>query len=493
VAEARDLIIVGWLSAADPNPVSPRAPGRGMLPLLACALLAACAQVPHVAEPPSTAVATTPQIVGSHGPLSAHQAQEVLARLAAQSPDAGALERHVAVEQAVAGSPLTTGNSVTILRDGAETFPAMFAAIRAAQHYIYLEYYIFEDVSDADTHLSELLLQKRAQGVEVALIYDSVGSLSTPSDFWKRLKDAGVQLVQFNPLNPLQASVHYSINDRDHRKILVADGSIAILGGVNLSTAYESGLGASAPGSSGGNAAQQEPGKKPAPEVWHDTDIQIRGPAVPEVEQLFRQHWHDQGGGPLAAQDKTSADAPGHELVRIIGSNGGAVSPHYYATVLSAVRNAETAVWLTAGYFVPTHQEKEDLIHAARRGIDVRLLLPSHSDSGAAMAVQHSHYTELMRAGVKIYERESGVLHSKTIVIDGVWSVVGSSNFDHRSVLFNDEIDAVVLGKDTGKRLQDLYQEQLKTAQPIDLSQWEHRPELERFGEQFWKLWETLL
>jgi cardiolipin synthase len=165
----------------------------------------------------------------------------------------------------------------------------------------------------------------------------------------------------------------------------------------------------------------------------------------------------------------------------------------YYVTVLSAIRNAERNIWITAAYFAPTHREKEDLIHAARRGVDVRLLLPSHSDSSPALQVQHSHYESLLRSGVKIYERKEGILHSKTMVVDGVWSITGSSNFDYRSVLFNDEVDAVVLGKDTGEQLSTLFQDDLQSATLIDLHTWRRRSALTKLKEQFWRLWEKLL
>ena len=132
-------------------------------------------------------------------------------------------------------------------------------------------------------------------------------------------------------------------------------------------------------------------------------------------------------------------------------------------------------------------------MHAARRGVDVRLLLPSHSDSSPALHVQHSHYEALLHSGVKIYERDDGILHSKTMVVDGVWSITGSSNFDYRSVLFNDEVDAVVLGKDTGEQLSKLFLDDLRNANAIDLQTWRKRSTLTKLREQFWRLWEKLL
>ena len=419
------------------------------------------------------------KVFGARGPLSSRQSRAVLGRLAAQWPDAGALERHLAVEQIVAESPLFIGNQVRILRDGTETFPAMFAAIRQATHYLYLEYYIFEDVTCEGETLSDLLVSQSQAGVHVRVIYDGIGSIGTDSGFFDKLRAAGVQIAEFNPPNPWKR--HFALNSRDHRKLLVADGTVAILGGVNLSSTYQSAPLAADP-------------QKPQ-DIWHDTDIQITGPVVPELETLFREHWHEQEGVPLGADADPDppSQPPGDEIVRILGSSPAKLKRRYYVTAISAIRNAESSIWITGAYFVPTHQEKEGLMAAARRGVDVRLLLPAHSDSGPALAVQHSHYEELLQAGVKIYERDDGILHSKTMVIDRVWSIVGSSNFDHRSVLFNDELDAVVLGKETGERLADDFTADLQHAEAIDAAQWARRSALEHLRESFWRLWEQLL
>jgi cardiolipin synthase A/B len=391
----------------------------------------------------------------------------------------------LAVEQIVAESPLFTGNHVRILRDGAETFPAMFAAIRQATRYVYLEYYIFEDVTCDGEMLSDLLIRQTRAGVRVRVIYDGIGSIGTDSAFFDKLQAAGVQVVEFNPLNPWKR--HSALNSRDHRKLLVADGAVAIIGGVNLSSTYQS-----APSAGEGKATQTAEGQN----VWHDTDIEVTGPVVPELEKLFKEHWREQLGVPLESEGDTqdpTQPPPGEEVVRILGSSPAKLKRRYYVTVISAIRNAESSIWITGAYFVPTHQEKEGLMAAARRGVDVRLLLPSRSDSGPALAVQHSHYEDLLRAGVKIYERDDGILHSKTMVIDQVWSIVGSSNFDHRSVLFNDEVDAVVLGKATGERLADDFKADLQHAQAIDLEHWHHRSAVEHLRENFWRLWEQLL
>ena len=454
---------------------------------LGCLALAACASVPVVDE---TLAAPHPtgdiQIMGARGALSKKQSRAILARVAAQAPDAGALERHLAVEQAIAESPLFSGNDVKILRDGEQTFPAMFAAIRNARRYLYLEYYIFEDVVSDGQQLGDLLVEKARSGVQIDLIYDGIGSISTSSDLFTRLQSAGVHVVQFNPPNPLRAGGHFSLNERDHRKLLIADGAVAIVGGVNLSSTYQS-----APGSGNGESA---PAQK-SQEVWHDTDLRISGPVVVELERLFQEHWREQADTALdPPQDPAAGEiVEGSQVVRIIGSTPRRLKSRYYVTVLSAIRNAESAVWITAAYFAPTLQEKLDLMRAARRGVDVRLLLPSRSDSSPALQVQHSHYSALLRAGVKIYERDDGILHSKTMVVDGVWSITGSSNLDQRSVLFNDEVDAVVLGKETADQLTALFQSDLQRAQIITQEAWRRRSTLTKLREQFWRLWEKLL
>jgi cardiolipin synthase A/B len=458
--------------------------------------LAACAQVPVVDDSPTTArSAGDVQLMGRRGPLSRHQSKLLLQRLAARSPDAGLLERHLAVEQAVADSPLFPGNQVQILRDGEQTFPAMFAVIKSAQRYLYLEYYIFEDVSCDGEQLSDLLISKAQSGVAVYVIYDGIGSLSTPSDFINRLQASQVHVLEYNPLNPM-AHGHFSLNSRDHRKMLIADGGVAIIGGVNLSSTYQSGPGSSqTPQKTAHNSPADGQNAAKPQDVWHDTDLQITGPVIVELEKLFREHWRSQNGTAMdaVAEGASSRAAEGGEIVRIIGSTPRRLKTRYYVTVLSAIRAAEKNIWITAAYFAPTFQEKRDLMHAARQGIEVSLLLPAHSDSSPALQVQHSHYSELLAAGVKIYERQDGILHSKTMVVDGVYSITGSSNFDHRSVLFNDEVDAVVLGQQTGERLAELFHADLHNALPIDPESWRRRSTLTKLREQFWRLWEKLL
>jgi cardiolipin synthase A/B len=462
--------------------------------LLLTAALSGCVHVPTVPEPPSTDPAAQVTVQGARGRLSQRETDALLKRIEAQSPDADAVQRHLAIEQAVSGRPLYTGNLVTPLRDGPDAFAATFAAIHQAQHYLYLEYYIFEDVAWNGEQLSDLLIERHQQGVHIDIIYDSLGSLSTPREFFDRLSAAGIHVQPFNQFSAM--SPYSSLNSRDHRKILVADTRVAIIGGVNLSTDYQSpGSSPNTSGPSGASGRTRKPKAKATPtEPWHDTDLQIEGPAVRELKRLFEAHWTSQGGSNAELpKDPGELESKGDEVVRIVGSEHGRLVPRYYATLIASIRSASTQVWVTAAYFVPTHQERQALARAARRGVDVRLLLPSHSDSAATLAVQQSYYAGLLRAGVKIYERQDGILHSKTIVADSVWSIVGSSNFDHRSVLFNDEVDAVVIGRKTGAQLEHYFADGQQHAVQVDLNTWEQRSFSRKVRERFWRLWEQWL
>jgi len=451
--------------------------------ILATIFVSGCAEIPDVDGELKTASASSPPIEGADGPLSEERSKAILANITRDAGDSAMLQRHLAIEQAVAGSPLTAGNRATLLHDGPQSFRAIFEAIARARNHINLEYYTLEDIKSGDKSLGDLLIARRQQGVTVNIIYDSYGSMNTPRDFFDRLRKAGVNLVEFNPVDPLVAKAGYSLNDRDHRKILIVDGRVAIIGGVNLSTSYQS----MTFGRSGGPEG-------PAPEHWRDTDIEIEGPAVAQLQHLFARHWAEQRGPAIDQSDFYPQVEPhGKELIRIIGSQPSHEMSRYYVTLISAIRNAEKSIWLSAAYFVPSHQELEDLERAAKRGVDVRLLLPDQSDSPSAIAVAHSHYADLLESGVRIYETQGIVLHSKTVVIDNVWSAIGSSNFDQRSILFNDEVDAVVLGHDTAEALGDMFRDDISRAHEIDRGTWSDRPLSQKMQELFARTWQNLL
>jgi cardiolipin synthase len=416
------------------------------------------------------------------GPLSAKRNAAVLAELKSKSGDIDILDKQIALEQAIVGSPLILGNKVTLLQDGAATYAAMFAAIREARDHINLETYIIED-DEIGRQFADLLLERQARGVQVNLIYDSVGGISTPKAFFERLTAGGIEVLEFNPVNPLNAKTPWLINNRDHRKLLVVDGRTAFVGGINISSVYSSGSAATR----GGNAAD--------PKVaWRDTHLQIEGPVVGELQKLFMETWEKQRGKALAPKDYFPGLEPqGKDIVRAIGSTPDDPYSLIYLTLISAIGNAEKQVYLTNAYFVPDPQLLKALADAAGRGVDVRLILPSHSDSEVVFHAGRSYYSGLLEGGVKLYERLGELLHSKTAVIDGVWSTVGSTNLDWRSFLDNDEVNAVIIGRDFGRKMLDMFAADLAASQAIDRESWERRPLSFRFKEWMARVWGRLL
>ncbi|HEX5698606.1 MAG TPA: phospholipase D-like domain-containing protein, partial [Rhodoferax sp.] len=225
----------------------------------------------------------------ARGPVSAKRNAAILAELQRKSGNLDLLDKQMALEQAISDSPLVLGNKARLLLDGAATYAAMFGAIRQAKDHINLETYIIEDDATGQ-EFSDLLLQAQARGVQVNLIYDSVGAINTPKAFFERLSQAGIAVLEFNPINPLSAKGPWQIYNRDHRKLLIADGRSVILGGINISNVYTS-----------GSAVLQRLIEPPADGgvAWRDTDLQIEGPVVAEFQKLFLQTWEKQKGAPL--------------------------------------------------------------------------------------------------------------------------------------------------------------------------------------------------
>lgn len=416
------------------------------------------------------------QLQGARGPISVKQSAAILDRLKQQGTTL--LQRHVSVEEAVAQSPLVVGNRVVLLQDGPATYRAMLAAMQAAKDHINMQTYIIED-DEIGRRFSDLLLERRASGVHVNLIYDGVGSIGTPREFFDRLREGGVRVLQFNPVNPLTAKKGWQVNHRDHRKLLVVDGATAFIGGINISSVYSS-------GSSVGSARPSDETRIP----WRDTHLQIEGPVVADFQKLFIETWTKQKGEPLpAAGYFPRLSARGKEIVRAIG--GAANEPYspIYVALLSAINAAEKSVHLTNAYFVPDPQLLAALTDAAARGADVKLILPGQTDFWAVFHAGRSYYADLLRAGVKIFERRGALLHAKTALIDGVWSCLGSTNLDWRSFLHNDELNAVVLGDEFSERMRLAFESDLAESDPVLLEEWERRPFSTRIKEWAARVW----
>ena len=426
------------------------------------------------------------QLHGARGPLSAAQSKAALDRLKARGTATDIFDRHLALEEAIVGSPLTTGNQVQLLQDGPATYQAMFAAISGARDHINMETYLMEDDA-VGQRFAKALIDKQQQGVQVNLIRDSAGTFSTPAAFFQRMTDAGIKVLEYNPINPFLSRKTWELNQRDHRKLLLVDGSTAFLGGINISSVY-----------SGGSFSQSSRAKARTTEngnlAWRDTDLQIRGPVVAELQKLFIATWNSQKGGALAAKNYfPKIDAIGNQVVRAIGSSPDDEYSLIYATLLSAIGNAERSVRLTNAYFAPDPQLLAALKAAASRGVDVRLILPAETDSWLTFHAGRGYYEQLLRAGVKIYLLRGAVLHSKTALIDGVWATVGSTNLDWRSFLHNRELNAVVLGAEFGDRVQAMFEKDLAQSEAVTLEKWQARSLQMRAKEVFARIWEYWL
>jgi cardiolipin synthase A/B len=416
-------------------------------------------------------------IEGPSGTLT--RAQRVrLTRELADTGDTALLDYHLAAMSDIGAPPLLTGNHVELLIDGPRTYAAMFAAIARAHDYVLVESFIFEEASVNDQTLSSLLSAAAARGVKVYALYDAVGSLSTDAKFLESLRTAGISLCAFNPLNPLDERFS-GVNERDHRKIVVVDGALAFAGGVNFSQAYRI---ASSQARKRGLSKQ-----KSLEQGWRDTHIALRGTAARELERLFRATWHEaECGGEVSPAFREAVASAGSTLVQVVGSTPDDDSNEIYATLLSVITYARRSVDVTMAYFVPDDTLENALADAARRGVVVRIILPSYSDFSGVFYAGRAHYDELLKSGVKLYELESAFLHSKSIVVDGVWSSIGSTNFDWRSFVHNHEISVCVIDTAFAGAMERMYADDLAESHEITLAAWKKRGLRERVKEWLW-------
>jgi len=435
-----------------------------------------CETLPKVSDAIDNAsTQDAPQILSAKGMLSPENNKALMERLKQSVPPTDMLQRYSAVIESVSGSPLTSGNKVTLLIDGEATYAAMSKAMENARDHINMETYIIED-DETGRRFSDLLLKKQAEGVQVNLIYDGRGSLLTPAPFFQRLRDAGVQVLAFNPVNPLKARKSWSMAHPDHRKILIVDGKVAFTGGINISAVYSN-------RTSGGS--QLSGGSKPsdtkydnvAAMPWRDTDVRLEGPVVAEFQKLFLDTWRRQEGQKLPERNYfPDLKATGNALVQAVGSSPGEANRLTFVLYVSAIAFSEKSLHLTNAYFVPDHETVNALIAAASRGVDVKILLPGTTDSSMILKAGQYYYSDLLKSGVKIYELRNAMLHAKTAVIDNVWSTVGSTNMDFWSFSTNDEVNAVILDKEFAADMEKMFAMDLAESDAVLLEEWKKGP-----------------
>ncbi len=385
----------------------------------------------------------------------------------------------VAVAQGAAlvrslGRPLLGGHAVEVLLDGPATYASMFEAIAQARDHINLESYMIEHAGPG-AELAERLAERCRAGVRVNLLFDSVGSIGTAAAYFRQLEAAGVNLCEYNPLRKVSTWLTRALHLRDHRKLMVVDGRVGFIGGVNISPAYGSGPAAHAVQAATGN---------PLATPWRDTHLRVEGPVVAHLQRLFTSHWQRFSRTPMAAANYFPPLRPaGSQRVALAACDAGRRSNPFYRALLAAIDAAQHRVLITTAYMVPPRRLLRALVRAAERGVEVQVLLPGISDVWAALHAGRSHYARLLRAGVRIHERHDRFVHAKTCVIDGVWTTVGSSNFDWRSILHNAEANLLVLDAQLASRMERVFHDDVEIAREIDAGRWARRSWLQRGRE----------
>lgn len=265
----------------------------------------------------------------------------------------------------------------------------------------------------------------------------------------------------------------WGMDNRDHRKLIIIDGRVAFVGSMNIHSMF--GRVHVSAGSAGDKVLARR-----------NTDVEIRGPVVARFQRLFLRHWvRNSGQRPQSSRYFPELNPAGNQIVRVVASGAHKPDAAVYATLLSAINSAERSIYITDAFFAPNERFVQALMAAARRGVDVELILPANSPAPMTFEAGRFHYTELLGAGVKIYERQYVLLHAKTMVVDGVWATVGSSNFDWRSFLHNEELNALILDRDFADRMETLFFHDRRHSNAITMAKWQHRPVWERVRESF--------
>jgi cardiolipin synthase len=347
-----------------------------------------------------------------------------------------------------------SGNTVKILKNGAQIFPEMLLAIEQAAETIHLEMYIFRS-DQVGWRFAEALSRKAKEGVAVKLIYDSLGSLTSSRELFLTMEKAGVEIFEYHPIAPWNPG--WRLRKRDHRKILVIDGRCGFVGGINLGNEY-------ADSSDGG-------------EGWRDTHIRLEGPAVRELQQIFLSTWVKNKRAKLGPHPSYYPDLqPSGDLpVSLLASQGMKGKNQIKQAYLDAIRQAEKQICITNSYFVPPPSVLRELKLAARRGVQVFIMVPKKSDVQIIDYARRALYAKLLRWGVRIFELEGPILHAKTAVIDGKWSTVGSYNMDQLSFSYNLEVNVVVKGRAFGNEMETMFWADLKQSSEVLAKEWTHR------------------
>lgn len=372
-------------------------------------------------------------------------------------------------------SPLTSGNRIALLMNGEEKFPEVIKAIASARDHIHLEYFIYENDRIGNT-IKDLLIRKAAEGVRVRLIYDDFGSRSIRRRLVKELRQGGVEAFPFNRIRlPFFAN---RVNYRNHRKIIIVDGTTGFTGGINISDRYIN--------HDGLNNRY----------FWRDTHIRIDGPGIIFLQNIFLCDWNFCSGQRIEPEKKhfNTARQPGGNIhVQIAASGPDSPNSTIMLSILRAVSIAREEILITTPYFIPGGSIIDSLKMALLGGVSVKLLVPGISDSRIVNAAARSYYGELLGAGAEIFIYRKGFVHSKTMVIDGSFSVVGSANMNHRSFNLDFEVNANIYSAEFAGRMRNMFYADIADAEKIDYAEWQNRPVYVRLAERTARLLSPLM
>lgn len=366
---------------------------------------------------------------------------------------------------------LTNDNQLQVLKNGEETFPEIFNSIENAKHHIHLEYYIIED-DIIGNQLRELLIRKAKEGVEVRLIFDDVGSWELKKKFIRSMSDAGVKVDCFMKVRfPMLTS---RVNYRNHRKILVVDGETAYVGGLNFADRYRDGV----------------PGIGP----WRDTHLKVVGGGATALQIIFMADWYFVSKEILKGQKYFRHFKSGNgKLVQMTASGPDSDWESISQAYFSAIATATEYVYISTPYLMPTSDIVTALKTSALGGVDVRIIVPGLSDAITPKWGTNSYIEELLEAGVKIYFYKAGFTHSKVIVVDDVFSSVGTANLDFRSLETNFEVNAMIYDEEIARTLTSQFLDDQAKSEQVILADWIKRPRMNKIKESFARILSPML
>ncbi len=337
------------------------------------------------------------------------------------------------------------GNRIDILLNGDEIFPAKIRAIKSATKTINYAQYVFEKGEPAD-NVANALAERCRAGVKVNVLLDAVGALAMPAEHRELLKEAGCQVETFRPLHPFAID---RVNNRNHRRILVVDGQVGITGGSGTSGKW----------SGNGRTDGQ----------WRDTDARVEGPVVEQLQGAFAENWLEATGIALGGGDyfPGKIEPRGSTAAQAVRSSPAGGSAAMYTMFLLAIASARRSIHITNPYFLPDDKMIETLVEVKKRGVRVVLILPGKIDHNIVRQASRGELGRLLKAGIEVYEYRAALLHAKTMVIDGVWATVGSTNLDRRSFALNDELNLVVYDRAVAQRFEQVFQQDLEVSRQV--------------------------